>query len=147
MSSPRMTKPTQLILDELLSDPTAEKYGLEICKAVGYRSGTVYPLLYKFEHLGWLKSRWEEINPSSAGRPLRRYYQLTPEGIERALRALKRPVEAKRRLQINPEPLRLVPPEYRWMSGLGHISRETSRRAWVALGGDPAVWDEEHPLP
>lgn len=51
-----------------------------------------------------------------------------------------------RRLQINPEPLRLVPAGERWMSGLNKITRETNRRAWVALGGDPAVWDEEHPV-
>lgn len=51
----------------------------------------------------------------------------------------------KRRLVINPEPLRLVPEEQRWMSGLKGITRETNRRVWIALGGDPVVWDEEHP--
>ena len=84
MKYPRMTEPTQRLLREFLNDPTAEKYGLEICKAVGYPAGTVHPLLYKFEELGWLESRFEEIDPSEAGRPRRRYYRLTPDGAELA---------------------------------------------------------------
>jgi hypothetical protein len=47
MKYPRMTEPTQRVLRMFLDDPTAEKYGLEICKAVGYPAGTVHPLLYK----------------------------------------------------------------------------------------------------
>jgi len=54
--------------------------------------------------------------------------------------------QAVRRLVINPEPLRLVPAEQRWMSGLrGARSREDQKRVWVALGGDPTVWENEHP--
>lgn len=90
MKYPRMTEPTQRVLREFLADPTAEKYGLEICKAVGYPAGTVHPLLYKFEELGWLESRFEDIDPSDAGRPRRRYYRLTPDGAEFAREALAR---------------------------------------------------------
>ncbi len=85
-----MTGATQLVLRELLADPTAEKYGLEICKAVGLASGTVHPLLYKFEELGWLESRFEQIDPADAGRPRRRFYRLTPDGAEFAHQALAR---------------------------------------------------------
>lgn len=90
MNSPRMTRATQLVLRELLADPAAEKYGLEICKAVGLASGTVHPLLYKFENLGWLESRFETIDPSEAGRARRRFYRLTPDGAEFARDALAR---------------------------------------------------------
>lgn len=90
MKYPRMTEPTQRVLREFLADPTSEKYGLEICKAVGFPAGTVHPLLYKFEDLGWLESRFEEIDPSDAGRPRRRYYRLTPDGAEFAREALVR---------------------------------------------------------
>ncbi|MBV9139687.1 MAG: helix-turn-helix transcriptional regulator [Pseudonocardiales bacterium] len=83
-----MTRATQLVLRELLADPAAEKYGLEICKAVGLASGTVHPLLYKFENLGWLESRFETIDPSEAGRARRRFYRLTPDGAEFARDAL-----------------------------------------------------------
>lgn len=52
----------------------------------------------------------------------------------------------KRKLQINPEPLKLVPAEHRWTSGLkGNRTREQQKRTWVALGGDPNIWEDEHP--
>lgn len=49
------------------------------------------------------------------------------------------------RLQINPEPLQIVPTEHRWLSGLRSVTPEMQRQAWIALGGDPAIWDAEHP--
>jgi PadR family transcriptional regulator len=97
MKYPRMTEPTQRVLRELLDDPTAEKYGLELCKAVNLAPGTVHPILYKFEEIGWLESRFEEINPSYAGRPRRRYYRLTPDGAEFARDALARVYKSRRR--------------------------------------------------
>ena len=90
MKYPRMTEPTQRVLRVLLDDPTAEKYGLEICKAVGLAPGTVHPLLYKFENIGWLESRFEDIDPSEAGRPRRRFYRITSDGAKFARDALAR---------------------------------------------------------
>jgi DNA-binding PadR family transcriptional regulator len=83
-----MTGPTQRVLRELLADPATAKYGLEIGKAVELAPGTVQPLLHKFEEIGWLESWFEEIDPSDAGRPRRRYYRLTPDGAELAREAL-----------------------------------------------------------
>jgi PadR family transcriptional regulator PadR len=103
MSSPRMTGPTQRVLRELLADPATEKYGLEIGKAVDLAPGTVHPILYKFEEIGWLESRFEEIDPSDAGRPRRRYYRLTPDGAEFARDALAR-AQGPRRQQVGLRP-------------------------------------------
>jgi DNA-binding PadR family transcriptional regulator len=103
MKYPRMTEPTQRVLRTLLADPVAEKYGLEICKEVSLAPGTVHPLLYKFEELGWLESRFEEIDPSDAGRPRRRYYRLTPDGAEFAGDALAR-ADKPRRQQVQLRP-------------------------------------------
>jgi DNA-binding PadR family transcriptional regulator len=98
-----MTDSTQRVLRQLLDDPAAEKYGLEICKEVGLAPGTVHPLLYKFENLGWLESRFEEIDPSDAGRPRRRYYRLTPDGAEFARDALARADKPQRQqVQLHP---------------------------------------------
>jgi PadR family transcriptional regulator PadR len=103
MKYPRMTEPTQRVLRELLDDPTAEKYGLAICKAVELAPGTVHPILYRFEEIGWLESRFEEIDPSDAGRPRRRYYRLTPDGAEFARDALARAHKPRRRAaQLRP---------------------------------------------
>lgn len=103
MSSPRMTGPTQQVLREFLADPAAEMYGLELCKAVELAPGTVHPILYRFEEIGWLESRFEEIDPSDAGRPRRRYYRLTPDGAELARDALAR-VHKPQRQQVGLRP-------------------------------------------
>jgi PadR family transcriptional regulator, regulatory protein PadR len=79
-----MTISTQLVLRALLADPAQELYGVEIDTAAGLPSGTVHPILARLETVGWLESRWEEIDPRAEGRPARRYYHLTPDGIELA---------------------------------------------------------------
>lgn len=86
--APRMTIPTQLVLRALLEHPTREMYGLEICQTAGLASGTIHPILARLEGLGWLESRWEEIDPVKEGRPKRRYYRLSPDGAEQARYAL-----------------------------------------------------------
>jgi DNA-binding PadR family transcriptional regulator len=84
----RMTIPTQLVLQTLLQDPVRELYGLEICQAANLPSGTIHPILARLERVGWLTSRWEDVDPQAEGRPRRRYYKLTPAGIDEAHRAL-----------------------------------------------------------
>jgi PadR family transcriptional regulator, regulatory protein PadR len=83
-----MTLPTQLVLRAMLVNPTHEMYGLQICRAADLPSGTIHPILARLEGIGWLESRWEETDPHQQGRPRRRYYQLTPDGAERARNAL-----------------------------------------------------------
>jgi PadR family transcriptional regulator, regulatory protein PadR len=95
--TPRMTIPTQLVLRALLADPTQERYGVEIGAAAGLPSGTVHPILARLEGVGWLESRWEEIDPRAKGRPARRYYRLTPDGLELARAALARAYSATAR--------------------------------------------------
>jgi PadR family transcriptional regulator PadR len=95
--TPRMTIPTQLVLRTLLADPSKELYGVEIGAAAGLPSGTVHPILARLEVVGWLTSRWEEIDPRVVGRPARRYYQLTPDGLELARAALARAWSASAR--------------------------------------------------
>lgn len=90
VSGPRMTLPTQLVLMALLDDPARERYGLELCAAAGLPSGTVHPILARLERLGWLRSTWEQIDPSEEGRPRRRYYRLDPNSVAVARAALTR---------------------------------------------------------
>jgi PadR family transcriptional regulator, regulatory protein PadR len=96
---PRMTLPTQLVLRALVNDPTREMYGLEICALAGLPSGTIHPILARLEAVGWLESRWEEIDPKAEGRPRRRYYRLSPDGLEFSRDALARAHETTARLQ------------------------------------------------
>ncbi|MEQ4301420.1 PadR family transcriptional regulator [Plantactinospora sp. B6F1] len=88
MPAPRMTLPTQAVLRTLLEYPSREFYGLELCAAAGLASGTIHPILARLESLGWLQSRWEDLDPHEVGRPRRRYYSLTSDGAVAARRAL-----------------------------------------------------------
>jgi hypothetical protein len=47
------------------------------------------------EGVGWLTSRWEEIDPRVQGRPARRDYQLSPDGV--ALAGRRWPAPTRRR--------------------------------------------------
>ncbi len=105
MSGPRMTLPTQLVLRALIADPTTEMYGLEIGRLAELPSGTIHPILARLEGHGWLESRWEDLDPAREGRPRRRYYRLTPDGVAHAARALDRariPASLVRRLNPGP---------------------------------------------
>jgi PadR family transcriptional regulator PadR len=78
---PQMTMPVLRVLSVLLEDPEAKRYGLDISAAAGLHGGTVYPILMRLEQAGWLASDWEEVNPTVVGRPRRRFYRLTAEGV------------------------------------------------------------------
>ncbi|HET6652884.1 MAG TPA: helix-turn-helix transcriptional regulator [Nocardioides sp.] len=101
---PRMTIPTQLVLQVLLADAEVELYGGQIGSAAGLPSGTVHPILARLEGVGWVESRWEDVDPSQAGRPARRYYRLTAAGANRAPAALLR-ASRPRRAGLAPHPL------------------------------------------
>src|ERR1022692_1579808 len=104
-SGPRMTLPTQLVLRAMLTEPTQEMYGLQICTDAGLPSGTIHPILARLEGFGWLESHWEDVSPREQGRPRRRYYRLTTDGAERARLAL-----AQATTSISPIPgLRMRP--------------------------------------
>jgi len=57
----------------------------------------VHLILARLETVGWLTSRWEDIDPRAEGRPARRYYQFTPDGLELARAALARAYSATAR--------------------------------------------------
>jgi len=85
---PRMTLATRLVLEVLMGDLGVQFYGSQIGQAAGLPSGTVHPILARLERVGWLESQWEDIDPSTEGRPARRYYWLTESGAAQARRAL-----------------------------------------------------------
>ncbi len=91
-----MTLPTQFVLRALLDDIDRELYGVEIGAAAGLPSGTVHPILARLEGIGWVSSRWEDVDPSVAGRPARRYYRIDPQGAEAARNALAKAYQSRR---------------------------------------------------
>jgi DNA-binding PadR family transcriptional regulator len=95
---PKMTGPTRAVLETLLARPDEDHYGLAIGAATVLPSGTVHPILARLEGLGWVRSEWEDIDPSDAGRPRRRHYRLTAAGATAASAALARADARRARL-------------------------------------------------
>jgi PadR family transcriptional regulator PadR len=76
------------LLKLLLENVRNEYAGAELMELTGIPSGNLYPLLIKLQQTGILESRWETIDPAIAGRPRRRYYRLSVQGVELAQREL-----------------------------------------------------------
>ncbi|BAL89653.1 putative PadR-like family transcriptional regulator [Actinoplanes missouriensis 431] len=97
MTTPvRVTTAVSKVLAALLEDPEAERYGLDLMRASGHPSGTLYPILLRLQRAGWVQAEWEDVDPVAAGRPARRYYKLTPDGLVAArteLAALRRQLD------------------------------------------------------
>jgi PadR family transcriptional regulator PadR len=72
------------VLEAFLDNPAEQLSGADVAKRCGLASGTLYPILLRLEAAGWFVSRWESIDPVTAGRPRRRLYRLTPNGLSRA---------------------------------------------------------------
>jgi PadR family transcriptional regulator, regulatory protein PadR len=84
----RLSLQTLRVLEVFLDNPTDELSGADFIKRGGIASGTLYPILFRLESAGWFVSRWENIDPATAGRPRRRLYRLTPTGLQRASNVL-----------------------------------------------------------
>ena len=83
-----MTVTTARVLAALLAEPGADHYGLQLMRATGLASGSLYPILHRLQENGWLDAHWEDIDPALQGRPARRFYRLTPDGVQQARHAL-----------------------------------------------------------
>lgn len=68
----------KLFVDHFNDD--ALVFGGEIIETLGLPSGTVYPILQRFEGFGWIEGEKESPAAEFAGRP-RIYYKLTPGGL------------------------------------------------------------------
>ena len=84
----RLSGPALRMLKIFIEHPTKEFSGAEIGKVTGIGSGTLYPLLARFEQERWLTSRWEKIDPSEEKRPRRHFYKITSHGQNSARQAL-----------------------------------------------------------
>ena len=82
-----------------MSRPTAEWSGADIARKTGIASGTLYPALLRMERIGWLAWRWEDIEPSAAGRPRKRLYTITGSG-EASAREIEHDAELRQRQRM-----------------------------------------------
>ena len=65
----------------MVTDPSTPQYGYDLMKAAKLPSGTLYPMLARLQQDGLVDSEWETQRENAAGRPPRKYYRLTAEGL------------------------------------------------------------------
>ncbi|GIH20661.1 PadR family transcriptional regulator [Rugosimonospora africana] len=86
---PRLTPQTVSVLRLLLQAPATARYGRDIARQTGLKTGTLHPILARLERAGWLDSFWEDpAEHEEQGRPRRRYYRLTGDGVDHTRAAL-----------------------------------------------------------
>lgn len=93
-------RPTQNILQvmaAMLRDPGGQHYALELSRDSRVNIGTIYAVLARLEQHGIVTSAVEDVDPAAAGRPARRYYQYTADGLRTARHEL---AEAQRALNV-----------------------------------------------
>jgi PadR family transcriptional regulator PadR len=78
MKPVRVSPQTLLLLESLLQTPAEWRYGYDLSRETGLKSGTLYPILMRLADKSMLATRWEEaVVP---GRPPRHMYRLTALG-------------------------------------------------------------------
>ncbi|HEV7311896.1 MULTISPECIES: PadR family transcriptional regulator [Bacteria][Archaea] len=80
-----ISRQTLTVLSAFLETPQGWRYGYDLIKETGLKSGTLYPLLMRLHDQGLLDSEW---HPSpQQGRPARHAYRLSHAGIALAKQA------------------------------------------------------------
>ncbi len=77
----RRSPQTVLVLGEFLEAPGDWKYGYDISRSTGLKSGTLYPILMRLAERELMETQWEAGEP---GKPPRHLYRLTPDGVQYA---------------------------------------------------------------
>ena len=81
MKTPRLSPQTLRVLERFIEQPTAWRYGYELSRETGLKSGTLYPILMRLEKYALLEACWVATED---GVPPRHTYRLTPNGLELA---------------------------------------------------------------
>jgi PadR family transcriptional regulator, regulatory protein PadR len=77
----RRSPQTTLVLAEFLHSPQEWRYGYDLSRSTGLKSGTLYPILMRLAEHRMLETVWETTEP---GTPPRHMYRLTPDGLRYA---------------------------------------------------------------
>jgi DNA-binding PadR family transcriptional regulator len=94
MNTPRISPETLRVLQSFVARPVDWRYGYELSRQTGLKSGTLYPILMRLEKYGLLEARWVATQD---GVPPRHTYRLTPNGLELARTQL---AEARPRVMV-----------------------------------------------
>jgi PadR family transcriptional regulator, regulatory protein PadR len=100
----KLTGPLERVLHVLLDDTAVPRYGYDLMKAARLPSGTLYPMLARLQAEGLVTSEWEPQPQDASGRPPRKYYQLTGEGIRVARLELAQASSTPHRASVTRRP-------------------------------------------
>jgi PadR family transcriptional regulator PadR len=76
--SRRPSAQTTAVVLALAEEPTAWRYGYQLCHQLDIKPGSMYPILMRLTDRGLLETTWDTDIP--AGRPPRHLYRLTGSG-------------------------------------------------------------------
>ncbi len=74
----RLSPQTLLVLDAFLRQAEQWKYGYDLSRSTGQKSGTLYPILMRLAEHKLLETDWE---PGEPGKPPRHIYRFTQDGL------------------------------------------------------------------
>ena len=81
MTIPRLSPQTLRVLDQFAERPAAWRYGYELSRETGLKSGTLYPILMRLADHSLLETKWVVTED---GVPPRHTYRLTSKGAAMA---------------------------------------------------------------
>jgi PadR family transcriptional regulator PadR len=90
----RLSAQTLQVLEDFLEEPEQWRYGYDISRKTGLKSGTLYPILMRLAERALLETSWET---AEAGKPPRHLYRLTADGL--LLARTHRPVRSTHRIR------------------------------------------------
>jgi DNA-binding PadR family transcriptional regulator len=76
----RPSPQTVAVLLAIAEDPDRWCHGYDLCRTLGLKAGTVYPILIRLAERGYVETAWEQEVPR--GRPPRHLYRLSAAGAE-----------------------------------------------------------------
>jgi PadR family transcriptional regulator, regulatory protein PadR len=76
----RPSPQTVAVLLTIAEDPDGWCHGYDLCREVGLKAGTVYPILIRLAERGYVEASWEQDVPQ--GRPPRHLYRLSAAGAD-----------------------------------------------------------------
>jgi len=93
----RLSPQTLVVLEAFLDDPKEWKYGYDISRTTGLKSGTLYPILMRLADRELLEASWEA---AEVGKPPRHMYRFTPKGLALAREAIRSRLKTRSRRAV-----------------------------------------------
>jgi len=93
----RLSPQTLVVLEAFLDDPKEWKYGYDISRTTGLKSGTLYPILMRLADRELLEASWEA---AEVGKPPRHMYRFTPKGLALARESIRSRLKTRSRRAV-----------------------------------------------